>query len=83
MVDEPVKMKKFEIPQEFRNHVDSLANKVEIEQLCERVGELVGKLGISDLCSAFVTDGDLAISWKDYWDRERREAKSASCFHVT
>ncbi|KAF9644543.1 hypothetical protein BDM02DRAFT_3190520 [Thelephora ganbajun] len=66
MTDEPVKRKKFEEAAE------------EIAELCKQVEEIVAQLDISDQCIAFVTDGDLAISWKDYWTKERRAAKSGT-----
>ena len=77
--DRPVKRKKFEIPHEFRNHLSSLEDKEAadgIRELCKQVEELVEKLGISDQCFAFVTDGDLAITWGNYWTVDRRATKS-------
>jgi len=86
MTDEPVKMKEFEIPKEFQDHINSLrldrGVADTIRGLCRRVEELVVKLGISDQCTGFVTDGDLAISWEKYWTEERRAAKSVSCSHI-
>lgn len=41
------------------------------------------KLKISDKCAAFVTDGNLAISWGTYWTEERQATKSVSYFRVT
>ena len=81
MADEPVKRKKFEIPQEFREHFGSLRDakaKTGIEELCKQVEDLVVQLGFSDQCTGFVTDGDLAIPWRSYWTEERRAAKSVS-----
>ena len=85
MADEPVKRKEFEIPQEFRDHFGSFRDtkaKDKIEELCNRVEEHVVRLGISDKCTGFVTDGDLAISWRHYWTDERRAAKSVGYFRV-
>ena len=81
MTNEPVKRKKFEIPEQFDDHIGSLQNQEEVEairKLCRRVEELVAQLGISDQCTGFITDGDLAISWKHCWTEERRAAKSVS-----
>ena len=77
--------KEFEIPKGFQDHVDSLDQDAAgtITGLWRRVEELVVELGISNQCTGFVTDGDLAISWEDYWDKERRAAKSVSRSHVT
>ena len=86
MTDEPVGMKKFEIPKEFRDHLESLQNKEavgRINELCSRVEQLVAQLGISDQCTGFVTDGDLAIPWRDYWNNECRAAKLVSYFYAT
>jgi len=86
MTDEPVKRKKFEIPKEFQDHLESLQDREavdRIKELCGRVEELVARLGISGQCTGFVTDGDLAIPWRNYWTDERREAKSVSYIRVT
>jgi hypothetical protein len=86
MTDDPVKRKKFEIPEEFLKHLESLQDQKAVEaikELCKEVEDLVGKLGISDQCTAFVTDGDLAISWREYWTKERGTTKSVSYFRVT
>lgn len=64
MTDEPVKRKKFEISKEFRDHLGSLQDKKavdRIKELCGRVEKLVVQLGISNRCTEFVTDADLAI----------------------
>ena len=85
MTDEPVERKKFEIPEGFREHLESLQDKEavgRINELCRRVEKLVAQLGISDQCTGFVTDGDLAITWRDYWTKERRLAKSVGHFHL-
>ena len=85
MTDEPVKMEKFEIPKKFHDHLSSLQDQKTVEVvkgLCRQVEENVVRLGISDQCTAFITDGDLAISWEDYWTEERRAAKSVSRFEV-
>ena len=87
MTDKPVKREKFEIPQSFRKSL-SLLNKTnskevtKIRRLCREIEKVVAKLGISDQCTAFITDGDLAISWENYWTEERRAAKSVSRFEV-
>jgi len=86
MTDEPVKRKKFEIPKAFEDHLTLLQDQMTVEVirgLCRKVKELVDMLGISDECIAFVTDGDLAISWRDYWTEERRATKSVSESLVT
>ena len=86
MTDEPVKKKKFEIPEGFREHLESLQDKEavrKINELCSKVEELVARLGISDQCTGFITDGDLSITWRDYWTKERRQAKSVGHFHIT
>ena len=84
MTDEPAERKKFEIPQKFQDHVGSLGQEAAdaIGEHCRRVEELVVKLEISDQCTGFVTDGDLAISWGHYWTEERRLAKSVSRFRI-
>jgi len=81
MMDESVERKKFEIPNEFRNQLSSLQDqKVAdgIRELCKQVEELVEKLGISDQYFSFVTDGDLSISWVNYWAVDRRATKSGT-----
>jgi len=81
MTDTPVKRKKFEIPKEFQDHLSSLQDQTTtdaIRELCRKVEELVDAMNISDDCIAFVTDGDLAISWRDYWTKEHRATKSVS-----
>ena len=85
MTDEPAERKKFEIPKEFQDHVDLLDQDAAhtIKGLCKRVERLVVRLGISNQCIGFVTDGDLAIPWDNYWDTERRAAKSVSYSDVT
>jgi hypothetical protein len=47
------------------------------------VQELVVKLGVPTKATAVITDGDLSIPWKTYWDVDRRAAKSVSEFLVT
>ena len=66
MTDKPVGRKRFEIPKGFRDHVKSLDKEAAdtIDDLCEKVVALVEKLGISDQCTGFVTDGDLATPWE-------------------
>jgi len=86
MTDEPVKRKKFEIPEKFLNHLSSLQNQEaadEIRGLCKQVEELVEKLGISEEYFSFVTDGDLAIPWEKYWAVDRRATKSVGYLLVT
>lgn len=85
MTDKPAERKKFEIPKEFQDHVASLGQNAAdmIGGLCRRVEELVVKLRISNQCTGFVTDGNLAISWDNYWDMGRRAAKSVSHPYVT
>ena len=86
MTDKPVKGKKFEIPKEFQDHLESLQDQKAVEgikELCRKVEELADGLGISDQCTAFVTDGDLAIPWSDSWTREHRATKSVSYVRVT
>jgi hypothetical protein len=85
MMDEPAKRKRFEIPEEFLDHLPSLQDKKAVEvikELCRQVEGFAEKLGISDQCVGFVTDGDLAISWRDYWTEEHRAGKSVSYFYV-
>jgi len=85
MTDEPAERKEFEIPKKFQDHVDLLGQDVAdtIGGFCRRVEGLVVKLGISNQCTGFVTDGDLAISWDNYWDNQCRAAKSVSHPYVT
>ena len=80
-----MKRKKFEIPEEFQDHLESLQDKEAakaIKELCKQVEDLACKLGISDQCTAFITDGDLAISWREYWTKERGVTKLVSYFCV-
>ena len=85
MANEPAERKEFEIPKKFQDHVNSLDQDAAdtIRKLCGRVEALVVKLGISDQCTGFVTDGDLAVSWEHYWAGERRAAKSVSCPRIS
>jgi len=81
MVDEPVERKRFEIPKDFQDHLESLQDKKAVEvikELCKRVEELAEGLGISEQCTAFITDGDLAVPWRDYWTEDRRGTKLVS-----
>lgn len=75
----------FKIPDVFVKHVSSLPNSMaqEIRQLLVKVQELVAKREVSTKATAVITDGDLSISWKTYWDVGRRAAKSVSEFLVT
>jgi len=82
-----VKRRVFEVPEEFLKHLSSLKGEDkdkdkkmagETEALCERVEQLVTKLGISDECTGFITDGDLAIPWREKISREHRGTKSVS-----
>jgi len=77
--------KEFEIPKEFREHISTFGKDTAevIEEQCEKVEKVVARLGISHTFSAVITDGDLAVSWKDYWREDRRAAKSVSDFPVT
>ena len=71
----------FEIPKEFQDHLGSLQDKKPVEVikgLCKRVIELVDGLGISEPCTAFITDGDLAVPWRDYWTKDHRGIKLVS-----
>lgn len=84
MTEKPVERKVFEVPKQFLEHLSSMKKEDkglvdEIETLCKRVGELVAELGISGECTGFVADGDLAVPWKDYFDRREGE-KSVSYF---
>jgi len=78
----PVKnVEGFKIPEKFLKHVSSLKNReaaAEIEKQCEKLEEFVAKLGISNNYSAVITDGDLSIPWRKYWDVDRRAAKSGT-----
>jgi len=82
MTEKPIKGKAFEVPEQFLNHLSSIKDKRladEIRALCERVKQLVVELGISDECTGFITDGDLAIPWKDCFSKENRGSKWVSC----
>ncbi|KAF9778744.1 hypothetical protein BJ322DRAFT_1092398 [Thelephora terrestris] len=70
----------FKIPDVFLEHVSSLPNgpAEEIRQLLVKVQELVVSLGVSTQATAVITDGDLSIPWKTYWDVDRRSAKSGT-----
>ena len=81
MTTKPVKQREFEVPEELYEQLSSMADQElvgEIRTLCERVKELVVKLRISDECTGFVTDGDLAIPWKDCFTEENKKAKRVS-----
>jgi len=81
MTEQPVKRKAFKVPEEFLAHLSSLEDEsmvAKIRALCDRVEQLVAELGISDECIGFITDGDLAMSWNDYFSEEHQEAKSVS-----
>jgi hypothetical protein len=83
MTDQPVKRKRFKVPEEFQDHLSSLRDREAVEvikELCRQVEELADTLGVSDQCTAFVTDGDLGIPWSDSWIKERRATKSVSEF---
>jgi len=68
MTEQSVKREKFKVPEGFLIHLlsknDPFVAKIQV--LCNQVEQLVTKLGISDECIGFITDGDLAISWNDY-----------------
>ncbi|KAF9788668.1 hypothetical protein BJ322DRAFT_1183683 [Thelephora terrestris] len=49
-----------------------------IPDLLVEVQELVVKLGVPTKATAVITDGDLSIPWKTYWDVDRRAAKSGT-----
>lgn len=38
----------------------------------------IEKLGISDVCTGFVIDGDMAIHWNTYFDSTHRGSRSVS-----
>ena len=81
MTDKPVKREKFEIPKEFHDHLSSLQDQKAVEaiqDLCRKIKEAVAKLGISDQCTAFVTDSNHATSWRDGWAEESFGTKSVS-----
>lgn len=73
----------FKIPQDFLDGASLLRNGEEIKEKCERVQKLVVKLGISNECSAVITDGDLSVSWKNYWEAGHQVTKSVSDFLVS
>ena len=78
----PAAKKEFEIPKEFLDGLSGPAAEG-IKKQCKEVETLVAKLGISNEHSAVITDGDLSISWRNYWKDESRAAKSVSRFLVT
>ena len=78
--------KGFEIPQEFLDDIsswDDMGAAVEIRKLCGKVQEIVTRLGISTKPSAVITDGNLSVSWRKYWEQGRRVTKSVSGFLAT
>ena len=82
MTTKAVKRKAFEVPKGFLEHISSIKDKKlvgEIQALCERVEQLVMELGIPDECTGFITDGDLAIPWKDCFSKENQETKFVGC----
>ena len=78
----PAAKKEFEIPEEFFAGLSDEVAK-EVRELCSKVEKAVAELGISTEHSAVITDGDLSVSWRDYWEDASKAAKSVSCFHVT
>lgn len=82
MTANPVKRKVFEVPEKFLEHLSSLKDKKmadKVRALCERVEELVAELGISDECTGFIIDGDLAIPWRESFSGENHVVKWVSC----
>ena len=78
--------KEFEIPEEFLKTMDSWKNQdtvKKIKEQCDRVKRLVVELGIPATHSAVILDGDLAVTWGDYWTENRRLAESVSDLLVT
>ncbi|KAJ7727931.1 hypothetical protein B0H16DRAFT_1470743 [Mycena metata] len=43
-------------------------------QIAKDISALIGKLEIGSKCTAFVTDGDLAVQWATYFDDEHKHA---------
>ena len=67
--------KGFEISQEFLDDIsswDDTGAAAEIRQLCEKVQEIVTRLGISTKPSTVITDGNLSVSWRKYWEQGHR-----------
>ncbi|KAJ3979145.1 hypothetical protein F5890DRAFT_1386217, partial [Lentinula detonsa] len=64
MVDEPIKTKHFDIP-------NPNETQREILELCKR-------LKISDHCTGFVIDGDMAVTWKSYFTEQHLGTKSGT-----
>lgn len=82
MTANPVKRKAFEVPESFLDHLSTLKDKEmagETRALCKRVKQLVVELGISDECTGFIIDGDLAVPWKESFSGENHGVKWVSC----
>ncbi|KAJ7224247.1 hypothetical protein GGX14DRAFT_649174 [Mycena pura] len=47
-------------------------------QIASEIMVLVGQLEIKDTFTAFVTDGDMAVNWKTYFNDERNQIKSGT-----
>ena len=81
MADELVKGRRFKIPREFHDHLSSLQDQKAVEaikDLCGKIEEAVAKLGISDQCTAFITDSNHVTPWRDGWVEESFGTKSVS-----
>ena len=85
MTEKPVMGKAFTVSQRFVDDLPLLEDTSlgsDILGLCTNVQQLVGKLGISDECIGFVTDGDLAKPWRDYIAEGHQETESVSRYQV-
>lgn len=54
-----------------------------IKDYCDKVKQLVARLGIPATHSAVITDGDPAVPWSDYWSAGRGLANLVSDLPVT
>lgn len=81
MTSKPVKRKAFEVPAEFWDNLRLMEDQEltgQIRVLCGQVEALVKKLGISNECTGFITNGDLAIPWNECFSEEPQGTKSVS-----
>ena len=73
----PAAKKEFKIPEEFLADLPDDAAE-EIKELCSKVEKAVTELGIPTEHYAVITDGDLSVPWRKYWEGASRAAKSVS-----
>ena len=78
MTTKPVKRKVFKVPEKFLEQLEGKEFADETMALCEQVKQRVVELGITDECTGFIIDGDLAIPWEKCFSEEHQETKVVS-----